>query len=80
MNRHAASGSRATGSQTAHDFAKAGLDFEDVTRAVTRDIGDLSRLPVGTAAQQTIHVAGKAVMYRSHTLNTGETIVNFWLP
>ena len=80
MNRHAATGSRGTGSQAAHDFARAGLDLQDVTRAVTRDIGDLSRLPVGTAAQQTIQVSGKTVVYRTHTLNTGETIVNMWMP
>lgn len=75
-SRHAFEGSRA--SKAAHDFAAAGLNPLDVARAVTGAIGDLSKLAPGIG-NGVVTVGEHLIRYRTWTLETSETIVNFWL-
>jgi RHS repeat-associated protein len=75
-SRHALTGSAA--SQAAHDFAAAGLDVGDVAAAVGKDIGDLSKLAPGFG-RGAVDVGGQLIRYTRQTLESGETVVNFWM-
>jgi hypothetical protein len=76
MNSHALTGS--SGSAVFHAFADAGVDVAQVSRAVARDIGDLSRLSPGLQ-RGSVTVGERIVDYSRYTQPTGETSMNFWL-
>jgi RHS repeat-associated protein len=76
MSRHALTGSAS--SAAVHDFAAAGLDWRQVATSVAEDIGDLSQLSEGFG-RGAVNVGGQLIRYTRQTLETGETIVNFWI-
>jgi len=76
LSRHAFSGSK--WSAAYHDFGAAGLNPLEVARAVAEKIGDLSELSPGIG-RGSVEVGGQLVKFRTWTLETGETIVNFFL-
>ncbi len=77
LNRHAESGS--SGSAGTHNFAAAGVSFDEVKRAVTQKIGRLSDLRPGQS-EGTVNVQGVTVKYSTFTRENGATSVNFWIP
>src|SRR5689334_22932687 len=76
VNRHAATGSRA--SRLAHDFASRGLRYEEVERTVIRAIGPLRRLAPGMT-QGSIRMGDTQIRYNVFTRPNGESVVNFFI-